>query len=109
MKTTEVKSRATTSRAVANTIKANARQAHVQTKLTVGQPGDKYEQEADQVADQVMSMTGPQVQRQCTGETFKRTEGQAKCSFQCTTSCKRMWWPTTCCLYPEFFRATLWP
>lgn len=28
----------------------------VQTKLTVGAPGDQYEQEADRVADQVMSM-----------------------------------------------------
>ena len=78
MKTTGVKSRATTSRAVANTIKANARQAHVQTKLTVGQPGDKYEQEADQVADQVMSMTGPQVQRQCMSCDEKESAVQTK-------------------------------
>ena len=40
----------------------------IQTKLTVGAPGDKYEQEADQVAAQVMSMSvapdsSPQVQR----------------------------------------------
>jgi hypothetical protein len=40
----------------------------VQTKLTVGAVGDKYEQEADQVAAQVMSMSvapdhSPQVQR----------------------------------------------
>lgn len=28
----------------------------IQTKLTIGQPNDKYEQEADQVADQVMRM-----------------------------------------------------
>jgi hypothetical protein len=43
-------------------------EAGVQTKLTVGAPGDKYEQEADQVAAQVMSMSvtpdhSPQVQR----------------------------------------------
>jgi hypothetical protein len=31
----------------------------VQTKLTVGAPGDKYEQEADSVAAQVMSMSVP--------------------------------------------------
>jgi hypothetical protein len=31
----------------------------VQTKLTVGAPGDKYEQEADSVAAQVMSMSAP--------------------------------------------------
>jgi hypothetical protein len=40
----------------------------IQTKLTVGAAGDKYEQEADQVAAQVMSMSvtpdaSPQVQR----------------------------------------------
>lgn len=39
----------------------------VQTKLTIGQPGDKYEQEADNMASQVMSMADPtaeNVQRQ---------------------------------------------
>ncbi|HBL58646.1 MAG TPA: hypothetical protein DDZ80_09055 [Cyanobacteria bacterium UBA8803] len=37
----------------------------IQTKLTVGAPGDHYEQEADRVASQVMSMPDnlPQVQR----------------------------------------------
>jgi hypothetical protein len=35
--------------------KANA----IQTKLTVGAPGDEYEQEADRVAQQVMSMPSP--------------------------------------------------
>lgn len=37
----------------------------IQTKLTVGAPGDVYEQEADRVAAQVMSMpdSSPQVQR----------------------------------------------
>ncbi len=37
----------------------------IQTKLTVGAPGDHYEQEADRVAAQVMSMpdNSPQVQR----------------------------------------------
>jgi hypothetical protein len=36
----------------------------IQTKLKIGQPGDKYEQEADQVADAVMSMPKPRVFRQ---------------------------------------------
>lgn len=36
----------------------------VQAKLTVGQPGDKYEQEADAVADKVMRMPGPKIQPQ---------------------------------------------
>lgn len=31
----------------------------VQTKLAVGPPGDRYEQEADRVADQVMSTATP--------------------------------------------------
>jgi hypothetical protein len=31
----------------------------VQTKLNVSTPGDRYEQEADRVAEQVMRMTGP--------------------------------------------------
>jgi hypothetical protein len=35
-----------------------------QTKLTVGQPNDTYEQEADQLADQVMRMPDPVVQSQ---------------------------------------------
>src|SRR5262249_42134278 len=33
--------------------------AVLQTKLTVNQPGDVYEQEADQVAERVMRMTDP--------------------------------------------------
>ncbi|MDJ0632273.1 MAG: DUF4157 domain-containing protein [Xenococcaceae cyanobacterium MO_188.B29] len=42
-------------------------QPSIQTKLTIGQPGDKYEQEADKVSDQVMNMSQP-VQRQETAE-----------------------------------------
>ncbi|NEQ45463.1 MAG: DUF4157 domain-containing protein [Leptolyngbya sp. SIOISBB] len=39
-------------------------QSTLQTKLTVGQPGDQYEQEADRVADQVVSqMAAPQSPR----------------------------------------------
>lgn len=39
---------------------------HVQTKLTVGAPGDAHEREADHVADQVMRMPEPaRVQRAC--------------------------------------------
>lgn len=36
----------------------------LQPKLTIGQPNDKYEQEADHVADQVMRMPEPVIQRQ---------------------------------------------
>jgi Domain of unknown function (DUF4157) len=40
-----------------------------QAKLSIGQPGDKYEQEADSVADRVMAMSEPaQVQREALGE-----------------------------------------
>jgi hypothetical protein len=48
----------------------------VQTKLTVGQPNDRYEQEADRVAEQVMSMPDTAVQR--TVEDSEETEIQAK-------------------------------
>ncbi len=47
------------------------RDAVIQTKLTVSQPGDKFEQEADRVADTVMRMpdlstgTLPRIQRMC--------------------------------------------
>jgi len=38
--------------------------AGIQAKLRIGQPGDVYEQEADRVADEVMRMPEPGVQRQ---------------------------------------------
>ena len=39
------------------------RSTGAQARLTVGQPNDKYEQEADRVADQVMAMPDPKLQR----------------------------------------------
>ena len=48
-------------RAVQKLIKSGALQA----KLKIGQPNDVYEQEADRVAEQVMRMPEPQVQRKC--------------------------------------------
>lgn len=36
----------------------------IQPKLTIGQPGDKYEQEADRVADLVVRIPDPRLQRQ---------------------------------------------
>jgi hypothetical protein len=36
----------------------------VQTKLRVNEPGDRYEQEADRIADEVMRMPEPTVQRE---------------------------------------------
>lgn len=44
-----------------------SRHSNVQTKLTVSTPGDQYEQEADRVAEQVMRMPAPTLQRQCAG------------------------------------------
>ena len=38
--------------------------ARAQAKLTVTEPGNRYEQEADRVAEQVMEMPEPEVQRQ---------------------------------------------
>jgi hypothetical protein len=38
--------------------------AGIQAKLQIGQPGDIYVQEADRVAEQVMEMTEPHLQRQ---------------------------------------------
>jgi hypothetical protein len=37
----------------------------IQTKLKISEPGDRYEQEADRVADQVMRMPEPKIQRVC--------------------------------------------
>lgn len=37
----------------------------LQAKLKIGQPGDKYEREADRVADAVMRMRVPHFQRAC--------------------------------------------
>ena len=55
------------SKSVADSIQTKKEpQAGVQKKLTVGKPNDKYEQEADRVADKVVSMSGPgPVQRKC--------------------------------------------
>jgi len=42
------------------------RAGRIQAKLTVGAPGDPYEQEADRVAEQIMSRSGgPVVQHKC--------------------------------------------
>jgi hypothetical protein len=36
-----------------------------QTKLKINEPGDRYEQEADRIADRVMRMPEPKIQRLC--------------------------------------------
>ncbi|MCD4677527.1 MAG: hypothetical protein K8S18_16270, partial [Desulfobacula sp.] len=50
----------------------------LQAKLKIGQPGDKYEQEADRVADAVMRMSEPGVQRQVEPEEEEEETFQAK-------------------------------
>lgn len=50
----------------------------VQPKLTVGTPGDKYEQEADAMASQVMAMPDSAVQRETAPEKQTEEEVQAK-------------------------------
>ena len=45
----------------------------LQVKLKIGQPEDKYEQEADRVADAVMQMPEPGVQRQVEPEEEEET------------------------------------
>ena len=55
--------------AVSRLIKSGALQA----KLRIGQPGDVYEQEADRVADTVMRMPEPGVQRQVDEEEEEET------------------------------------
>ncbi len=49
------------------------RSTGAQAKLTIGQPNDKYEQEADRVADQVMAMPEPKLQCQPEGEEEEET------------------------------------
>ena len=50
----------------------------LQAKLRIGQPGDKYEQEADRVADEVMRMPEPGVQRQVEPEEEEEETLQPK-------------------------------
>jgi hypothetical protein len=50
--------------------------ASVQTKLTVGAPGDRFEQEADRVAERVMSMPESRVQRACACESGEKDPKQ---------------------------------
>lgn len=45
-------------RAVSQLLRSPPRKAIIQTKLTVGKPGDKYEQEADRVAEAVLHSAG---------------------------------------------------
>ncbi len=57
------------SRSCASCVQQEDNQQRLQPKLKIGAPNDKYEQEADRVADQVMRMPEPSVQRQEEEET----------------------------------------
>jgi hypothetical protein len=48
----------------------------LQTKLKISEPGDQYEQEADRIADQVMRMPKPTIQRQM--ESKEEEEGMVQ-------------------------------
>jgi outer membrane protein OmpA-like peptidoglycan-associated protein len=50
----------------------------LQTKLKINEPGDRYEQEADRIADQVMRMPEPSIQRQMEPEEEKEGMVQRK-------------------------------
>ena len=54
-----------------------------QAKLTVGAPNDAFEREADQVADQVMRMPEPGVQRMCS-HCRKEMEGEGVVRRKCS-------------------------
>jgi len=54
------------------------RSGALQAKLSIGQPGDVYEQEADRVADAVMRMPEPGVQRQVEEEEVEEESIQTK-------------------------------
>jgi len=54
------------------------RSGALQAKLRIGQPGDVYEQEADRVADAVMRMPEPGVQREFAPEEEEEEKLQAK-------------------------------
>jgi len=56
------------------------RSTGAQAKLTIGQPGDKYEQEADRVADQVMRMSDADVAQRVETGTVQPMQIQRMCS-----------------------------
>ena len=58
--------------------KEEQNQESVQTKLTVGAPGDKYEQEADSMAAKVMRMPEEAIQQPIQRQTDEETEAVQK-------------------------------
>src|SRR6266567_4136313 len=58
----------------------------IQTKLAVNQPGDKYEQEADKVAEKVMGMPNPEVSQSKELRKEPMEEEEAKGTIQAKES-----------------------
>ena len=58
------------------------RSGALQAKLRIGPPGDVYEQEADRVADAVMRMPEPGVQRQVEPEEEEEEEEEERLQFE---------------------------
>jgi hypothetical protein len=56
------------------------RRSLVQPKLTIGAPNDKYEHEADHVADQVMQMPDSLLQRQTLPEDEELIQAKSLCA-----------------------------
>jgi hypothetical protein len=65
------------------------RSTGAQAKLTIGQPNDKYEQEADRVADQVMTMPDPKLQRQPENDEEEETIQAKPLAVQITSLVQR--------------------
>ena len=55
----------------------------IQTKLKVNQPGDQYEQEADHIADQVVSMPAPSASVPVKGSANARIQRACACGGAC--------------------------
>jgi hypothetical protein len=47
-----------------------------QAKLIINKPGDKYEQEADRIADQIMKMPEPRLQRQVNSKEYEAIQAK---------------------------------
>ena len=56
------------------------RQEEIQTKLSMGQPDDKYEQEADRVADHVLRMSNSDVAKKVNNHLIRPTSVQKMCA-----------------------------
>ena len=85
----------------------------IQARLNISQPGDPFEQEADRVAEKVMRMPAPAVQRACAPcssggsscpkcEAGSQTTGNA-CSDTHVCAIKQRVWQTRICVASLLF------